>query len=142
MNQREELEKMLRDDLWETDDWGTPGPDDQTRLLPGRSQSPYRARQDRGDIMTQHTPGPWKLNPAMDFSGTWDAWLGKDGVTIAHIQSHKSKELTTANARLIAAAPELLEALKGLCEPADPATDSRRWEAAKAAIAKAEGERS
>lgn len=62
----------------------------------------------------QHTSGPWTLNEAMNFSGTWDAWLGKDHVTIAHIQSHVSKELATANARLIAAAPAYRAALEDL----------------------------
>ena len=33
MNVQERLEKMLRDDLWETDDWGTPGPDDVAEYL-------------------------------------------------------------------------------------------------------------
>lgn len=44
-----------------------------------------------------------------------------------------------ANARLIAAAPELLEALKGMLVVANLFTDSPYHEAARAAIAKAEG---
>ena len=42
-----------------------------------------------------------------------------------------------ANARLIAAAPDLIAALKGVLRVADRATDE--FDAARAAIAKAEG---
>lgn len=44
-----------------------------------------------------------------------------------------------ADARLIAAAPELLEALKGVVRVADRSTDE--FDAARAAISKATGER-
>ncbi len=33
MTYQEKLEKMLREKLWETDDWGTPGPDDVAEYL-------------------------------------------------------------------------------------------------------------
>lgn len=47
-----------------------------------------------------------------------------------------------ANARLIAAAPDLLAALRAMvcrCEPDTDGADRRMWEDARAAIAKAEG---
>lgn len=43
------------------------------------------------------------------------------------------------NARLIAAAPDLLEAAKAMVEPAGEIAYRERWMALKAAIAKAEG---
>jgi hypothetical protein len=55
-----------------------------------------------------------------------------------HGWDHVERQSAYANARLIAAAPELLEALKGLCEVHVPGVG--RWDAARAAIAKAEGE--
>jgi len=51
---------------------------------------------------TQHTPGPWTL------SGGNYAIITKDGELVPVIN--------LANARLIAAAPELLATLKEVCE--------------------------
>lgn len=58
---------------------------------------------------TQHTPGPWELISA---SGRcpWPAVIrGETGGFLVH---GISKQLCEADARLIASAPELLEALK------------------------------
>jgi hypothetical protein len=56
-----------------------------------------------------HTPGPWELNG--------DTITGKDTdlnrspiATVSHF--YRNREIDQANARLIAAAPELLEALE------------------------------
>ena len=84
--------------------------------------------------MTQHTPGPWRVAGQGEQGTQQLPILRPDGKIVAAIRD----EGGLADARLIAAAPELLEALEGLCEPSDPATDPQRWEAAKAAIAKAE----
>jgi hypothetical protein len=66
-------------------------------------------------MTTQHTPGPWKaISP---HPGQWaickeshqkhlESW------TVAYVRDFQKQD--EANARLIAAAPELLEALKGL----------------------------
>jgi hypothetical protein len=63
-------------------------------------------------MSTQHTPGPWKLC----YDGQID---GPDGRCICRFGWDSYKEFTelnnAANARLIAAAPDLLEALK-VCE--------------------------
>jgi hypothetical protein len=83
--------------------------------------------------MTQHTPGPWKLGDdaliedaeGMPFAGAF--WDDED----------IPQEVSIANARLMAAAPDLLEALKdmiGRCTGADT-----YFPEAVAAIAKAEG---
>ena len=61
--------------------------------------------------MSKHTPGPWEI------SGTWVQTSDEKKTPVASFNFFASTE---ANARLIAAAPELLEA--------------------RAAIAKAEGQ--
>lgn len=78
-----------------------------------------------------HTPGPWR----------WDengyCWLvGSDSTTILHVDDsgNKCPSRDDPNARLIAAAPELLKALKALlaehgcddgCEVCELAIDAR-----------------
>ena len=91
--------------------------------------------------MSAHTPGPWE---AMIFGG-WDApriWSG-DG-SIALLQHHDSgPEEAEANALLIAAAPELLEALTLLVAGIENSVSKTYIPLvrANAAIAKAIGER-
>ena len=53
----------------------------------------------------KHTPGPWECDGDL---------VHKDGFEIAIVEAHYEDyvELQQANARLIAAAPDLLEALK------------------------------
>ena len=62
--------------------------------------------------MSKHTPGPWRYCDG----GVFSDFEGKEDITIAQvlragINGHNSWEGQT-NGRLIAAAPELLEALK------------------------------
>jgi hypothetical protein len=85
--------------------------------------------------MSKHTPGPWE---ARDFSGDqyviWGPEFG--GGRHALIATCTGPNLE-ANARLIAAAPEMLAALKrayGFLEKG-----SRAYEQVRAAISKAEG---
>lgn len=65
-----------------------------------------------------HTPGPWEVEPSGNV-------VGKAGHLIAvvtrdiSVSSIQSVELSEANARLIAAAPDLLETLTGLLENLD-----------------------
>lgn len=76
--------------------------------------------------MSKHTPGPW------------ETFKGQDGWGIVGLCGGYYGELSEANARLIAAAPELLEALHGLLLfPNNPRENNK----ARAAIAKATGER-
>jgi hypothetical protein len=98
--------------------------------------------------MSKHTPGPWTF-------GHWgdDFWVSPDssGLTqkVARVTWGMGEERKEGreNARLIAAAPELLEALSGLvdaCEAHNSANgremvDRHALERARAAIAKAEG---
>lgn len=99
--------------------------------------------------MSKHTPGPWRLDSAMhahvvdDEYHAIDAGFNGDGFSLLGFMS-------IADARLIAAAPELLETLRefllyftsGNDVPVERATikaDSVLVAKARAAIAKAEG---
>ena len=89
--------------------------------------------------MSEHTPGPWLLNEQKT-----SVWKGEHIVAAITI----GRAVSIADARLISAAPELLEALQALIAEYEPnlkafATDAPRkakWEVARAAIAKATGE--
>ena len=63
---------------------------------------------------TKHTPGPWHSNDECErYSGYFDTTVSKDdGELIAVVRSESSKEHVLANAKLIAEAPDLLEACK------------------------------
>ena len=81
---------------------------------------------------TKHTPGPWK----------YITWHGQHGVHDAMDNDvcETFGEDAEANARLIAAAPELLEALEYLLSQfgrLDHLTDYSAGDKARAAIAKA-----
>ena len=97
--------------------------------------------------MSAHTPGPWLIDfcdaggfyvyvePTVDMGAT--ATIVSRGAW-----GHKAAE-SHANARLIAAAPELLAALHGLLFKAPDATGEAHdaiWDAARSAYAKATGE--
>ena len=96
--------------------------------------------------MTQHTPGPWMIVAAGDIvraepHGKFVAWTRSDPSkeTLDGYFATDMAENTKANARLIAAAPELLEALHQLLSAGNNWKDYH--EAAnysRAAIAKAE----
>ena len=93
--------------------------------------------------MNKHTPGPWHwLGGAIGI-----AWEGQGGeahqlFTIANLEPPSSDNLEEwkANARLLAAAPELLTALVALLDELDP--DQFHYEAERAVIAKATGGKS
>lgn len=88
----------------------------------------------------QHTPGPWTHEPYAYQQGALDQALIRDGA------ENQVAISTEANARLIAAAPELLEALQFAleifeAEPVDVAPESIEEiiDQARAAINKALG---
>ncbi len=99
------------------------------------------------DNETKHTPGPWALHADHAINGGHQIW--GDGCLVADVA-------TDANARLIAAAPDLLAALEGcraaLATLSGPRRDLADWHrqnvarlataevAARAAIAKATGQ--
>ena len=93
----------------------------------------------------KYTPGPWVAKAGLS---NWDITTpyGQTSLIIARINTHRVEQ--AHNARLIAAAPELLEALKALMGHDDkmqvaiggnPRYVDAFMERARAAIAKAEG---
>ena len=66
--------------------------------------------------MTQHTPGPWTLGNAQDCSRNHAICAGPQVIARVLGRGYPPgkgwSEITQANARLIAAAPQLLEALR------------------------------
>lgn len=98
----------------------------------------------------KHTPGPWVfIGHEAQGLGEY-AQIGQIGafsdvvarVCTKHKANHSLNKCGQANARLIAAAPELLDALAGLIGCIDHGSDDpgARLDAARAAIAKATGE--
>jgi hypothetical protein len=106
---------------------------------------------------TKHTPGPWQVGRGIDDAHMCEVMTAAyaerpnlspshklvcrtwapDGQPLASFIGFSRRECL-ANARLIAAAPDLLAALEGVLRVADRATDE--FDAARAAIAKAKGE--
>lgn len=104
------------------------------------------------DKQAQHTPGPWvtadSFGPLKDGTSVQAAKGGEHAPLIASCTGSFGREGAQANARLIAAAPELLEALS-LCvvaiqdedpEPLPGTVWHKPLERARAALAKARGE--
>lgn len=96
--------------------------------------------------MSKHTPGPWKTElvrhaPIAKEFGVYRLFDCKHR-NIALIErrfdSPETAREANANANLIAAAPDLLEALEAVLSVADRATDE--FDLARKAIARAKGE--
>ena len=97
----------------------------------------------------KHTPAPWTVKSPTNIKG--DGWtrIMSNGVQIAKVNAvHPAGkresgdfEQETANARLIAAAPELLEALQeiALLAPERETNTYKMQDIARAAIARALG---
>jgi len=90
-----------------------------------------------------HTPGPWAIGLETDENDGHGQIISPEGEHIASVSMYP----IVANARLLAAAPELLEAAKGMLrEFGNQQFNVRKdyskmvyLEAARAAIARAEG---
>jgi hypothetical protein len=94
--------------------------------------------------MKQHTPGPWVAYDDSNDGKTNRFEIAARGKTVAYIY-HSVPEEDLPNAFLIAAAPDLLEALQSLIDmdvayQRGPKVEDA-VEVAKAAIAKATGEK-
>ena len=95
-----------------------------------------------------HTPGPWIVFTSEDDWGC-DTFVGTLTDTLFDVRPGKGPSWQDANARLIAAAPDLLAALKELSavysgihvqiSDGEAALVHAAWAKADAAIAKAEG---
>lgn len=90
---------------------------------------------------SKHTPGPWFYSQE-SIDHDWYIVTINGGLIVANVNSHWRQ---VANARLVAAAPDLLEALKAVVsawEVTGPIEAAERMDAAihaaRAAIAKAE----
>ena len=87
--------------------------------------------------MTKHTPGPWRtryiktLNPAIA--------AAESIVATVNSVNPQNPEERIANARLIAAAPDMLEALEVARAHVSPALQPNIYEMMDAAIDKAKG---
>lgn len=99
--------------------------------------------------MSKHTPGPWHWqNGRLEaVTPAWEARiaciLNDDGCTVyreTYGAGVDAKTEQDANLQLIAAAPDLLKALKDVVRIADRKTVE--FDAAREAIAKAEGQQS
>ena len=100
-------------------------------------------------MTAKHTPGPWRMK--YDVAGHYNVF-GPDRTFIVEVAAHGGSAPDNANARLIAAAPELLEACLSMTNLLQATivkyvgngtilTDAE-WDQvgqARAAIAKAEG---
>ena len=102
-------------------------------------------------MQTKHTPGPWVYRHSFDSAARRDIWTATDATghreLVATIPDAEGDHIN-ADARLIAAAPDLLAALEALTACASmsgPAgttaylISNERMQAARAAIAKATG---
>lgn len=91
-----------------------------------------------------HTPGPWEISESPDFPGQQTIHAQGSDRILAVLD--RTDEQDIANARLIAAAPDLLEALKEAIRLYDEgdATDVLEFIRceARAALTKAEGQQS
>ncbi len=67
---------------------------------------------------TKHTSGPWVYSPIINFSGTLVSFIQSGEVPVAQLRGLTTgqEEEAAANAKLIAAAPEMLEAAEKLLE--------------------------
>ncbi len=98
----------------------------------------------------KHTAGPWEIDSvslsnmgALEIKGI--GWRGSRIVAVAQFSGGSEDPEVRANARLIEAAPELLQVvelvLAGYDAPLGVARDWREWaERARGAISKARGE--
>ena len=98
---------------------------------------------------SKHTPGPWGID--INSVGEYLISAGPIGTPVDYLAVITNRKRSKANARLIAAAPEMLEALEGLFKECammhrywgdgDNAKAADKAESfARAAIAKAKGE--
>jgi hypothetical protein len=86
--------------------------------------------------MNTHTPGPWdNYGPIVHIGGQHIAHVV---LNETNADGNRGSDEERANARLIAAAPELLEACEAVAN--DPYTTCACAEKVRAAIAKAKGE--
>ena len=83
--------------------------------------------------MIGHTPGPWRINGGLIVTDETNT-----AYTVAVVgEPNNQTFLNTANARLIAAAPDMYAALVALVDPHGDLFDDAAFTAAQAAIRRA-----
>jgi len=90
----------------------------------------------------KHTPAPWKAIPDSNSDNNWIV-VSEDYGTIVHRNCYPNSKVdknVEGDARLIAAAPELLEALENSLAIITSFGDADIIKQVRAAIAKAKGE--
>lgn len=85
--------------------------------------------------MSKHTPGPWGISQNVSRHV-----VGPNGGVVASAELTWTADISEANARLIAAAPDLFGALANLLQLLPSGTTNPAIQAARQAIAKATGE--
>ena len=90
--------------------------------------------------MSKHTEGPWGVGTKSNGVSPRHVQILNDDGYIATVNYTNSINETNANARLIAAAPELLEALIDCRRTLEIANFTQELAVVNAAIAKAKGE--
>lgn len=90
-------------------------------------------------MIAKHTPGPWRAVSSMPSEGFNCWWLMAGSRDIATISGYQGDTECEANARLIAAAPFMLEALKIVMQHGRIDNSEARMQLVASAIVKAEG---
>jgi hypothetical protein len=90
---------------------------------------------------TKHTSGPWTIECGKNYSNeiVGKSKTGKDWVLARTTAAKVGRDQDDANARLIAAAPDLLEAAKGIIQSIESGDGVVCYRALLSAIDKAEG---
>jgi hypothetical protein len=90
--------------------------------------------------MSKHTEGPWKVS--YDGPSNPIVTSGQPFDIVCLVQNTREPDASEPNAHLIAAAPDMLEALKAIQQSMGGVVNTAQqvaWDKLKAAIAKAEG---
>jgi hypothetical protein len=90
-------------------------------------------------MSTKHTPGPWKIYPEPRHVDRFKIVHASTGYCIGEAYDVSGSPENEANAHVMAAAPDLLEALKEMTETGGWMPSDERFIRANAAIAKATG---
>ena len=102
-----------------------------------------QCNQSKGKRMNKHTPGPWKVSKPRKSYMNGEMMFRIDGADV--VKDYEDWGFTEESARLIAAAPDLLEALQAMATEFDSGdVNDGEWAAiqkARTAIAKATGEK-
>ena len=94
--------------------------------------------------MSKHTPGPWEIEEHYHFGYRWISWPQHSQLAqvVWCMEYEDRSPECEASAHLIAAAPEMLEALENLLKvhEGEGGTQHHAGDMARVAIAKAKGE--